>query len=132
MALVNKSDVSIPAALSPPITTVNTDNATENRKSIDYRPSDDIEPENALKMLQNQEQNEVPPESNAPLANSTLNLPSNQSDKTRLSRDEQLAESQKLIPLQMRSSFLPYEAVPRDIFDQLFQFYLHKRIHQNY
>ena len=70
---------------------------------------DDIEPVNALKILQNQN-----PENVNPLANSTLNeIPKEQIRK--LSRDEQLAESQKNIPLQMRSSFLPYEAVPRDI-----------------
>ena len=71
--------------------------------------SDDIEPANALKILQNQNL-----ENSKPLANSTLNeIPKEQIRK--LSRDEQLAESQKNIPLQMRSSFLPYEAVPRDI-----------------
>ena len=70
---------------------------------------DDMEPVNALKILQNQN-----PENVNPLANSTLNeIPKEQIRK--LSRDEQLAESQKNIPLQMRSSFLPYEAVPRDI-----------------
>ena len=70
---------------------------------------DDMEPVNALKILQNQN-----PENINPLANSTLNeIPKEQIRK--LSRDEQLAESQKNIPLQMRSSFLPYEAVPRDI-----------------
>ena len=70
---------------------------------------DDIEPANALKILQNQNL-----ENSNPLANSTLNeIPKEQIRK--LSRDEQLAESQKNIPLQMRSSFLPYEAVPRDI-----------------
>ena len=34
--------------------------------------------------------------------------------KQQLSRDEQLAQSQAQVPLQMRSSFLPSEAVPRD------------------
>ena len=70
---------------------------------------DDMEPVNALKILQNQNL-----ENSNPLANSTLNeIPKEQIRK--MSRDEQLAESQKNIPLQMRSSFLPYEAVPRDI-----------------
>ena len=31
-----------------------------------------------------------------------------------LTREEQLAQSQVLVPLQMRSSFLPSESVPRD------------------
>jgi len=70
---------------------------------------EDMEPVNALNMLQNKNL-----ENGIPLANSTLNeIPKEQIRK--LSRDEQLAESQKNIPLQMRSSFLPYEAVPRDI-----------------
>ena len=30
-------------------------------------------------------------------------------------REDQLAESQKLVPLQMRSSFLPSETCPRDV-----------------
>ena len=44
-------------------------------------------------------------------------IPSNTTNSTAapLTRDEQLKQSQKLIPLQMRSSFLPSEAVPRDV-----------------
>ena len=98
-----------------PINEPNRDNLNENH---------DMDAGDALKLLQNQstiqttdqeapKQQQVAAISN-PLANSTLNIPA-EAVSRKLSRDEQLAESQKLIPLQMRSSFLPYEAVPRDI-----------------
>ena len=60
---------------------------------------EDLAPVEALNQLQNKPPPEQPP-------------------KTRLSRDEQLKQSQAMIPLQMRSSFLPSEAVPRDILDE--------------
>ena len=56
---------------------------------------EDLAPVEALNLLQNKPPPEPP--------------------KVHLSRDEQLKQSQAMIPLQMRSSFLPSEAVPRDI-----------------
>ena len=109
--VVNSTEInSIPAKSQPPVgqPQIPTENV-HNLEAPSISVPDDMEPVNALKILQNQN-----PENSNPLANSTLNeIPKQQIRK--LSRDEQLAESQKNIPLQMRSSFLPYEAVPRDI-----------------
>ena len=37
-----------------------------------------------------------------------------------LTRDEQLIKSQKMVPITMRSPFLPYESVPRDVIQVYF------------
>ena len=69
----------------------------EVKKSVELTTSD-LDASQALNMLQG-----------GITSNTT------KSTVTPLTRDEQLKQSQKLIPLQMRSSFLPSEAVPRDV-----------------